>query len=162
MEQQKNLKLLFRHAKNAILKTLQGYPWWVYVQDETRKSLAFIIDNIQELGIPFRNSFVEIFKFEHTCRLLNKQAIPTDKPGILVGTQMSEEAYHSGILPTKILLKLDDWFQPNDSDVHACMSLCHHIDQLEKIGLFLTIDPQSNSTKVKEDSIFSKMFQQKA
>ena len=157
----KNLSLVFDYSKKAILKTMQQYPWWELVQDEVKESLDYILNNLSSIGISFRDSFITLFKYEHAIRLIDKQAVGVATPGILPGSKMSEEAYQSGIFPTKCLLKLDDWVQPNDADVHACMSLCHHIDMLESIGIFGIVGQEGSQTKVDkplDPSLIKKLF----
>ena len=55
----------------------------------------------------------------------------------LMGMRISEEAYQCGLLPTRAVLNLYDYLQPNDADVAACLMLCHKIEVLEKSGMLV-------------------------
>lgn len=101
------------------------------------------MDNLSEMGVLFRDSFVALFKMEHQKRLLTNQAKPSSEPSPLFGESMPEECYHSGIYPTKVLLQLNEWVNPNDVDVNALMVLCQQIDVLESLGLLESPYPES-------------------
>lgn len=122
----------------TIKKSLTSTTWWQHVQPEVRKRLDFVIENLQPLGILFRDSFVSSFKYAHAFRVVNEVAINNDKPGALFGRNLTEECYHSGIHSTRLLLDIADWTQPNDADVQACMHICQCIDSLEKTDFFKT------------------------
>ena len=119
----KNGKTILKTASDSIKQTLVKSDWWKYVQPEVRKRLNVIIENLGTIAVPFRDSFVHVFRFEHCRRLVEKQAVGRKIPGALFGKSLPEEVYQSGILPTKMLLGLNDWTAPNEADVQACMHI---------------------------------------
>lgn len=117
--------------------------WWKFVQEDVRESLLYIMDNISAVGIVFRQSFVSQFQFEHACRVVAKANKPFAEPTGLFGPKFPEEFYLSGIVPTKNLLKLDDWTEPNEADVYACVTFCQQIDVLHYMGILPDDTPKS-------------------
>ncbi len=122
---------IIKSAAKSIKNAFKNADWWKFVQDEVKNELFTIIDNVDVLGISFRDAFIAQFAYEHRVRMMNKDAFHHNVPGAVFGRGLSEECYHSGIGPTHALLRLDDWLQPNDADVQACVHLCQQIDVLE-------------------------------
>ena len=117
----------------AIQASLRKAPYWNFVQDEVKHRLNLIIGGFPILGPLFRDAFLASFKYEHARRMAEGENIPAVVPGVLFGEEMSEECYQSGIAPTKSLLSLNDWIQPNEADVQACISICHHVERLKTL-----------------------------
>lgn len=117
-----------------IKKSLVDVGFWIYVQQEVKDSLVELIDNIDILGIEFKDAFVEGFKFEYLKRSLSNMNVKTDVPSAF--QEFPEESYQCGIIPTKLLLGLDDWVIPQDSDVWAVFLICEQIRVLQESGFF--------------------------
>ena len=129
------------YSNNEIASSLKrshkDILWWDLVQEEVKQALNFIIDNVSWMGIPFRDAFIHLFSYEHCSRLLYDEALdPTDSSSFF-GQIFPEECYQSGRLPVKIILKLDEWVEPNEADVRICMTLSQQIDALEKAGILI-------------------------
>lgn len=140
-------KTILNAASESIKQTLVKANWWKFVQPEIRKRLNLILDNLGTIAIPFRDSFVQTFKFEHCRRLIEHEAVESGLPGALFGKTLPEEVYQSGILPTKMLLNLNDWIVPNEADVQACMHLIAQIDVFETVGVVGVVgDKNASST----------------
>jgi len=116
---------------SAVKSSLKRAPYWKHVQDETKLCLELVVDDFIILGPLFRDAFLASFKYEHAFRMATGENIPSSVPGVLFGEEMSEECYQSGIAPTKALLHLNDWNQPNEADVQACIAMCHHVEHLQ-------------------------------
>ena len=116
-------------AKQTILEALQASSWWDHVQVDVRRQIGEIVRQLELVGAAFRDAYVAAFRFNHLCRVHSgKSAPPMLSP--LLSALITEEAYQSAIEPTRSLLELDDWFEPNDADVKACMLLCQQIEVL--------------------------------
>jgi hypothetical protein len=126
-----------QHKINSIKLALISANWWNLVQQEVREQLDFIIDNIDELGSLFKESFIALFKYEHARRRILGTSVSLNQPGVLFGKKMSEECYQCSIDPAKSALQLQEWTEPNEADVQACIYLCNVVDQL---GLSLSQD----------------------
>lgn len=121
--------------KKMILNALDNSPGLQHMQEEVQHKIDLLIDNISVVGIPFRDAFIDMFKYEHLCRMISGSSIKHDKPGPF-GRKLSEETYNCCINPVKALLHLNDWTEPNDSDVLACLQICTTIDLFEKLKFF--------------------------
>lgn len=121
-----NLPEIVAALKDACCKA----EWWKFVQDEVQTALLFLMDNVAVLGKSFRDSFIENFKYAHAYRVITGQHKPFSEPTVLFSTKFPEEFYRSGIEPTKHCLRLNDWVEPNEADVHACTILCQQIDAI--------------------------------
>ena len=118
----------------SLKRSFKGSPWWKFTQPDVRRYIEWLLDNIEDMGCLFRDAFVALFRYEHMGRLKAGIAKSSSEPSPMF-KKMPEECYQAGIHPTKTLLRLDDWVQPNDADVHAVMVLCQQIDTLESIDL---------------------------
>jgi len=140
-----------RNNINEIKKTLrESYAqtsWWELAQIETKQALVYIIDNIQIMGIQFRDAFIAMFAYEHLMRIRQSKARPASEESPLFGKILPEECYLSGKHPVKAVLHMDDWFEANDADVNACMVLCQQIDLLESMDILMKIPDTENLTK---------------
>lgn len=130
---------------DSIRRALLKADWWIYVQEPVKKALFDLLDNFDQLAVPFKKAFIETFKFEHARRVCLGKNIRADQPSALFGANMTEECYQSAIPGTRTLLDLDDWVVPNDADVQACMHLCQRIDSLEKTQVFT---PPNHQTEI--------------
>lgn len=127
-------------AKN-LKETIASYDWWKFVRPDIQSKIDFVLNNLQQLGIPFRDSFVSYFRLEHTKRIITGNKLTMPK---MPFQTITEECLQSAINPTKHLLGLDDWVLPNDAEVQACMCICHNIDLLEDLGI-LKYESESES-----------------
>jgi hypothetical protein len=123
--------------------TLVSAFWWGYVTDEVKSRLELVIDHLFSLGPYFRDSFISSYRYEHARRLVEGTNVPHEVPGALFGPAMPEESYRCGIRPVKFALDLNDWVEPNDADVQACMTVCHKIDEMREKGV---IAPEKQTT----------------
>jgi hypothetical protein len=143
---------LLYQGKRSIKIALEKAAWWKFVQDEVKHSIYYIIEHIDKLGTDFRDAYLATFKYYHVHRIIKGES-KTGQKGVF--GKISEEAYQSAIVPTKLLLNLDDWTMPNDADVQACMFLCQHVDILEGLGI-LGAEPKHNSNDVFKNILKSK------
>ncbi len=127
------LKAIINSVKTELIKL----EWWDEVQDDVKTRLEWIINHIEHLGPLFSRSYMTLFRWEFERRKIEGDHITSPYAGFvssLLGMRISEEAYQCGVLPTRSILDLYDYVEPNDSDVAACLFLCHKIEVLEKIG----------------------------
>ena len=125
---------------DILLASYEQSDWWEYVQDDVRNSIQEIIHSIGVLGPLFRNAYIDSFRFEHSRRMLQGVTGDAKEHGPLFGKILPEEVYQSGIFPTKLLLNLNDWVEPNDADVRACMILCQQIEVLQAMKAIPVVD----------------------
>lgn len=122
---------------HSIKSEMMKIEWWEEVQEDVRTRLEWIINRIDSIGTLFARSYMSLFRWEFERRKLEGQNITNPLAGYvstLMGMRISEEAYQCGTLPTRSILDLYDYVQPNDSDVAACLFLCHKIEILERMG----------------------------
>ena len=120
---------------DSIKQSYNSSAWWTYLKPEFRNYLVWLLDNICEIGIEFRDSYYSLYNLEKKKREMLNISVPKAEPSPLFGTLLPEESYQSGIYPTKILMDFDAWEIPNDVEVNALNLLCQQIDTLESIGL---------------------------
>lgn len=139
-----------RQAIIASIKTeLMKVDWWDEVQEDVRTSLEGIIDHVDRIGTLFSRSFMILFRWEFERRHLKTKGLTSPYAGYvssLLGMRISEEAYQCGILPTRAVLDIYDYVRPNDSDVAACLFLCHKIEVLELMGALVHDDEKMKTT----------------
>jgi hypothetical protein len=121
-------------ARQAIKKALKEVEWWKLVHDEVKKALHLIIEHIDTLGTPFRDSFRAACQLEAIRRVILQQS-GDDSPSIVFGSKLPEEKYQSSKAPVKLLLGLNDWFDPNEADVQSCYLICDHVNILERLDV---------------------------
>jgi len=128
-------------VRKAIIYSLKSemmkIEWWDEVQEDVKTRLEWIINHINPIGTLFTRSYMTLFRWEFERRRLDGENITNPFAGYvstLMGMRISEEAYQCGILPTRATLDLYDYVDPNDSDVAACLYLCHKIEVLEQMG----------------------------
>jgi len=127
-----NKKIFFLEAAKSIRSSLKKAQWWALVQDEVKGRLDSLLKNFDNLGIPFKEAYIAAFKYHHIVRMLSNKALKAKTPGVLFGGNLTEETYQCAKEPTKSLLALDDWFDPTEADVQACIAICNHLERLEK------------------------------
>jgi hypothetical protein len=127
----------------ALKESCINSDWWKYVQDDARGSLIFIMENVTVVGRSFRDAFIAEFRYSHALRIATDSNKPFSEPTVLFGAKFPEEFYRSGIAPTKSLLRMADWLEPNEADVHACMILCQQVDVLHRMGILPDETPHS-------------------
>ena len=125
---------LLSSAIHALKKRLTEAEWWALVQPEFQASITHIIENLKECGVSFKNAYINAYIFSHSIRRVRKLNIEPSIHVGLFGKQLSEECYQSAILPTKMLLQVNDWTLPNEADVQACMYVCQQIETFELLG----------------------------
>ena len=141
----------------TIRKELNKIEWWGEVQDDVKTQLDWIIKHIDQMGSFFARTFMMMFHWEYERRQAEGKKINNPMPGYLsglLGMRIPEEAYQCGVLPTRALLGLYDYVEPNDSDVAACMFLCNKIDILEQAGILPERDFDLKATKQEIASAF--------
>ena len=126
-------KILATHSQKYILDAMRKAQWWELVQDEVKERLLLLVDNIEHLGVRFKDAYYSLFKFVHMRRLLDGVSERSSKQSPLFPLMMSEETYQASIPCVKTLLDLNDWVKPNDADVQACMFLVRQIEVMEII-----------------------------
>lgn len=122
----------------SIKRELMKAAWWNEVQEDVKTRLNWLVDHIEEIGSLFAHSFMSLFRWEFERRRLDGKKTPTPAAAYfstLMGMRISEEAYQCGLLPTRAMLDLYDFVQPNDSDVAACLMFCHKVEIMEKAGM---------------------------
>lgn len=135
--------------KKMLMSALDKSLGIQHLQEEVQHKIDLLIDNIDTVGIPFRDAFIHMFKYEHLCRMLGGKASKHDKPGAL-GRNLSDETYKCCENPVKALLHLNDWTKPNDSDVLACLQICHSVDLFEKLNFFNSAEPSVDVENAKD------------
>lgn len=125
-------KRFFKDAAKVIKLSHNKSQWWGLVQEDIKVKLELILDNLDTLGMPFREAYVAAFKYHHICRLLSGKSFKATVPGVLFGAELTEETYQCAMEPTKSLLVMEDWTLPTEADVQACISICNHLERLEK------------------------------
>ena len=138
-------------VQQAVIRSLKGEfikaSWWEEVQEDVKTRLNWLVDHVDEVGPLFARSYMSLFCWEYERRKTEGNNVTNPMASYfstLMGMRISEEAYQCGLLPTRAVLNLYDYLEPNDADVAACLMLCHKIEVLEKSGM-LTM----NETKLK-------------
>ena len=114
--------------------------WWEEVQEDVKTRLNWLVEHVDEVGSLFARSFMSLFCWEYERRKLEGTVVTNPMASYfstLMGMRISEEAYQCGLLPTRAVLSLYDYVQPNDADVAACLMFCHKIEVLEKSGMLV-------------------------
>lgn len=112
--------------------------WWEEVQDDVKTRLNWLVEHIDEVGSIFARSYMSLFCWEFERRKLEGHNVTNPMASYfstLMGMRISEEAYQCGLLPTRAVLNLYDYLEPNDADVAACLMFCHKVEILEKSGM---------------------------
>ncbi len=129
----KNKQQLYRESAKALRTALKNAQWWPIIQDEVKHQLEIILDNFDVMGPAFKEAFVSLFRFESLRRHIKGLSLKEDQPSVLFGSAMTEEVYQSALTPVRAVLDLNDWVEPNEADVQACLSICNHADHLDSI-----------------------------
>jgi len=120
-----------------VRKHMINQPWWKMVDERMQKKIEEIIDHVGDVGLQFHNAFIAMFAFFHARRLhIDDVAMPPHFPSSMFGAQMTEETYLSCRTGARVLLGLDEWFDPNEPDVYALIQLFDLVEVLEDIGIF--------------------------
>lgn len=149
---------IIKTAKGSIKNAFRTADWWPLVQKECQRELFYIIDNLELLGQPFRDSFRAACCLEKNRRSL--RGLNTDRAGVLFGSRLTEDTYQASISAVRLLLGLDDWSKPNEADVQACRQLCDQIDVLESFGV-LSISQDASLSQAIKDLLFKKKNEEK-
>lgn len=122
----------------SIKKEFVQTKWWGEVQEDVRTRLGWIVENIHTLGPLFAFTYMGLFRWQYECRRAEGKNVNSPMASYLssiVGMRISEEAFQCGHMPTRAILDLYDYVEPNDSDVAACLFLCHQVEILQKTGM---------------------------
>lgn len=155
LSEAERIKLAVEGMK-SLRRSLLGAFWWTHVQDEVKGKIEKLLEHVIVVGPLFRDAFISGFRYEHARRLLDGEAVPNEVPGALFGKAMGEESYQCGIKATRLALNLNDWIEPNDADVQACMVICHKVDEMQKNGVIQEVKseaPSWTANKVAVNSI---------
>lgn len=122
--------------KAVLKRELARAKWWEYVREDVRTQIYWIIHHLEEVGCLYRDCFDYLFKYEHAIRCIDgfTESDSMLLPVNMSGYSINEESYQCGKLPVKMLLHLEDVFEPNDAEVQACLYVCHQIDILKASG----------------------------
>jgi len=123
-------------VESIIRESYLNVWWWKHVQPEVKEKFDDLVTRIRVLGQYYRDAYIQMFKFEHARRMIEGVAFKREQPGAVFGPALSEESYNCGKLPTKVLLGLQDWSEPNEPDVFAAMRLIEQIDALDTLGVY--------------------------
>ena len=131
-------KVVQKALTASIKKAFIGTKWWDEVQEDVRTRLEWIVDNITTLGSLFAFTYMSLFRWQYECRRAEGKSVNHPMASYLssiMGMRISEEAFQCGHLPTRAVLDLYDYVEPNDADVAACLFLCHQVEVLQKTGM---------------------------
>lgn len=135
--------------KDAITQVFQKFDWWKLVQEEVQKHVLYIVDNVKTLGIPFKNAYEALEKFELIKRNVMGRTISTEVPSMIFSHRLTEETYQSNVNVVKSVLHLQDWTMPNECDVEICRKLLEQITHLQAMGIFALLEQNhKNSSEV--------------
>lgn len=137
---------VFQAAKSSIKSSFSISSWWKFTNTSVQNSINVIIENLETLGIPFRDSFRGCCSLNAALRKL-RGTRSSDQQSVLFGNRLTEEEYQVAIEPSKFCLGLDEWEKPGEADVYACRQLCDQIDLLDSIGLFQVLKQTSSNLR---------------
>ncbi len=143
---------LLKSASEAIRRSFRSRHWWKFVQDDVKRSLDNIIENIGALGPAFKSVFRAFCAWEEIRLEATNQKIKQNQPTMLFRSKMTEVAFQSSLIPTRAILGLDDWAKANEADTYACHQLCEQIDLFENMGLFDLFNENKVSPKTDSDA----------
>lgn len=137
----------------SIKKAFVGTKWWGDVQEDVRTRLEWIVDHITTMGSLFGRTYMLLFRWQYERRRVENKSVNHPMASYLssiLGMQISEEAFQCGHLPTRAVLDLYDYVEPNDADVAACLFLCHQVEILQKTGMLQErdIDIRTSSSEM--------------
>lgn len=135
---QESDKIVRQAIITSLKRELIKASWWEEAHDDVKTRLGWVVDRIDKAGISFARSYMSLFSWEYERRKLEGSNVTNPMASYfstLMGMRISEEAYQCGLLPTRAVLNLYDYLEPNDADVAACLMLCHKIEVLEKSGM---------------------------
>ncbi len=131
-------KIVRQAIISALKREFIKASWWDEVQEDVKTRLNWLVEHIEDLGSIFAHSYMSLFRWEFDRRRLEGKNVTSPMASYfstLMGMRISEEAYQCGLLPTRAMLDLYDFVQPNDADVAACLMYCHKVEVLEKSGM---------------------------
>lgn len=137
-------------VRKIIRERLYGAEWWRFVSDEVRPALENIIENIDVIGLLYKDAFLALFAFENARRQVAQISLSKTVSGALFDT-LSEEVYQSAISPTKFVLQLPDWTNPNDADVNSAIMLTTYIEEFETTGVLRPLSQIGKNTNAKKN-----------
>jgi len=120
----------------AIRSSYKETSWMKYARDEVKKKVDHLLDNLLLLGPSYKDSFITLFVHTNRLRFVKNETVNSRRPSVLFGTTLPEETYQSGIIATRVLFDLDDWFQPNEADVYLAMKLWEQLVLLDEENFF--------------------------
>lgn len=140
---------LLNQSIKELRNSLHTAFWWSLVQSEVKERVGHIVDNLQILGPLYRDAFMAGYRFEYTRRAIEGRSIPKE-PGALFGKSLPEESFRCGVEPSKLVLNLSSWTEPNDADVQACLTICNKVGELQKNGILPEVDPLAKSELIRQ------------
>jgi len=152
------LEKIYLDAAIDLRKALKNANWWSVVQNEIKEQLDLLLNNFGLLGPPFREALTSAFKYENMYRMLSKQANKMNHPSALFGPAMSDECYQSGKEALRTLLHLQDWTEPNEADVQACITICNQLEKIEILSgttIFDSLLKRAGEETINSDPIIS-------
>lgn len=137
--------------KASLVNQIRTAEWAKNIQDNVKEKILWIINNIETVGLSFQKTFITLFKWEQLRRKV--QEITSTPIGTLLNPfpiRLSEETYQCGKLPTRAVLDLYDYVNPNDADVAACIFLCKKIEAFEQISFLQAKNADDGEAKLPE------------
>lgn len=118
--------------KSFMSDLIKKTEYWPMTQDEVKHSILHIIENIELLGLHFKNAY-------DSMSFIEREYLPEHKKNdnsetLFFGKKMTEAQYSGSINTVKLLLNLQDWIKPNEADVFTVRYLCNQISILESKG----------------------------
>ena len=97
--------------KSFMSDLMKKTEYWPMTQDEVKHSILHIIDNIEILGISFRDAY-------YSMSIIEKHYLPPEKRDdnsetLFFGKKMTESQYQGSINTVKLLLNLQKVYSLN-------------------------------------------------
>lgn len=115
-------RMTLLELKGRILQECESSLWWATATPTCQTEIQKIIESMDVVGPSYICGFLSIFSYEHLWRVLEKRDFNPTIHGAF--KNFHEEFYQCGLLPTRVMLRMDDWERPLDSDVLAAIHLC--------------------------------------
>lgn len=136
-------KIVHQAIVQSLKKEFLKSSWWSEVQDDVKTRLDWLVEHVEEVGPLFARSFMSVFRWEYERRRREGENVTNPMASYfstLMGMRISEESYQCGLLPTRTMLNLYDFIEPNDADVAACLMFCQKVELLEKSEMLVAGD----------------------
>ena len=157
---------ILQQAIEGMKHLFKNSEWYYFVQEDVDKQITWILDNIEEVGVQFKNNFVALFEWQQKCRKMNGTKSSTGgvsinpidaiAPVILKDCALPEDVYQCGKIPTAVMLFLQDFTEPKDPDVKAALHLCHQIQVFEDKNLLVAPKETKSILDLLKSSVIGK------